>query len=306
MRRIYILAINLLVFCGMTAKAQTAAFLGINPDARTTSMSLDGISLEAGSWSFFQNTAAASLSEEKGEVGLSYSYWQPDATSNNMISAGGYGRIGKRFAITAGLKYFGYPEQSRYDGSAAPSGTVKPLEMAVGAGLGVKILPWLAAGANLGYVFSDMGGPKKGGAFSSDISLAADTKYLKVGLAVRNLGTKISYGYNSELLPMNAVIGLSSSHNFGKHRVEGGLEGAVLFETGSYYAGIGAGYTFNDWLRVSAGWRYGNGAQAPASALSAGLGFKVAGFSLNLAYLNGLKDGSAINNSLQIGLNYSF
>ncbi|MGM9742080.1 MAG: PorV/PorQ family protein [Candidatus Cryptobacteroides sp.] len=306
MKRIYILAFSLLVISGLNAEAQTAAFLGISPDAKASSMSIDGISFGAGAWSFFQNTASASLSETKGAAGLSYSYWQPDATSNHIISAGGYGKIGKRFAVTAGVKYFGYHEQGRFDGSAAPAGSFNPLEISAGAGLGIRILPWLAAGVNLGYVFSDIGGPEKAGAFSSDISFTAQTKYLRIGLAARNIGTSLNYGYDSEMLPMNVALGISAGHSFGRHRIEGGLEGSVLFETGSYYAGIGAGYIFNDWFRVSAGWRYGDGEQAPASSMSAGLGFKIAGFSINLAYLNGLKPGCAINNSLQVCLNYSF
>lgn len=302
--KIYILA--LLICVCYDAVAQTAAFLNISPDSRAASMSSDGTVAKAGAWSHFGNTAASSFYDGKGSIALTYSLLQPGRTGNYYISAGGFGKAGKRFSVTGGIKYFGYAKQTAYNADACPVGEFTPKEIYAGAGLGVKILEWLAAGVNAGYVFSDMGGTSSAHAFSADISLMADLKFMRIGLAGRNLGTSLNYGYGGQLLPMNVCLGVATSQMFGKHGIGASAEGSFIPESMSFNAGIGAEYIYDNLFRIGAGWRYGHGPDANATCLSAGIGLLLRGFSLDLTYLNGLKADSAINNSFLVSLGYAF
>ena len=265
-RTLFVYALSVaaaLTFCRTAAQAQTASFLNVNPDPEAMSLAGTGTVMEANAFSIWNNNAASALGGERFQVGAAYSLWQPSFSSNSNIAVAGYGRIAKFMTISAGFKYFSHqPYEVSGTEPGMVSGTFTPVEMQAVVGLGFKVLPILSLSANVGYVHSDIGGPKKGGAVSADFGALLDLKFLRVGLTASNIGSRIDYGGASSYgLPANIKLGAGTIQRFGsedKHAVAVNLQGGMTFENPAFFAALGAQYCFNDFIRVAAGYHYGD------------------------------------------------
>lgn len=304
-------AAAVLAAASSASKAQTAGFLDVNPDPISLGMAGTGVTLEATPYAMWNNAAAAVLNDEKFQIGAAYSLWQPSATANNTFAAAGYGRIAKFMTISAGIKYFGHTPYDITDGTTGMvTGQFTPIDLQAGIGLGFRVLPFLSLGANINYVHSDIGGSKKGGAVAADFGALLDLKFMRIGVTAANIGSKINYGGTSSYgLPANVELGIGTIQHFGddkKHAFYANIEGGMTFEQSSFFAGIGAQYAWNDLVRVSAGYHYGDAAkQFFGSYASIGAGVKVIGISFNVAYLIAVDD-SPMSNTFSVGLSYGF
>lgn len=294
------------------AEAQTAGFLDVNPDPVAMGMAGTGTVMEATSFSMWNNIASTALDEENFQVGAAYSLWQPSFTSNNVAAVAGYGRVAKFMTVSAGVKYFSHQSYDVTDPvSGAVTGSFTPIDLQAGIGLGFRILPILSLGANVNYVYSDIGGTKKGGAVAADFGALLDLKFLRVGVTAANIGSKINYGGTSSYaLPANVKLGVGTIQRFGaddKHAFAVNLQGGMTFEQSAFFAELGAQYSFNDFVRVSAGYHYGDQDKLVAgSYASVGAGIKFLGISINAAYLIGTSSDSVIGNTFSVGLGYEF
>lgn len=295
-----------------SSMAQTAVgFLDANPDPVSLSMGGTGVALEATPYAMWNNAAAAALDGGTFRIGAAYSLWQPSTTSNNIVSVAGYGRIADFMTISAGIKYF---DHSPYEITDAITGMVTgrftPVELQAGIGFGFRILPVLSLGANIHYVHSDIGGPEKGGAVSADFGALLDLRFMRIGVTVSNIGSRISYGGLSYYsLPANVKLGLGTVRHFGdehRHAFSASLEGGMTLVSSSFFAGIGVQYAWNNLVRVAAGYHYGDaGKQFVGSYASVGAGITLIGISLNAAYLIAVDD-SPVGNTFSLGLSYAF
>lgn len=294
----------------LTAGAQTAGFLDVNPDPISMGMAGTGTVLETTPFAMWNNASGAALGEEKMQIGAAYSLWQPSATSNNVFAVAGYGKVAKFMTVSAGFRYFGYDAYNVTGSDGIVTGSFKPVEMQASIGLGFRILPILSLGANVSYVHSDLGGPQKGQAVSADFGALLDLKFIRVGVTAANIGSKISYGYSAYDLPTNVKLGVGTVQKFGNndmHALSVNLEGGIAVGATSLFAGIGAQYEYNELFRVSAGYHYGDAeTQFVGSYASVGLGVKVFGVLLNAAYLIGTGDNSPIGNTFTVGIGYAF
>lgn len=314
-RTLFVYALSVaaaLTFCRTAVQAQTASFLNVNPDPEAMSLAGTGTVMEANAFSIWNNNAASALGGERFQVGAAYSLWQPSFSSNSNIAVAGYGRIAKFMTISAGFKYFSHqPYEVSGTEPGMVSGTFTPVEMQAVVGLGFKVLPILSLSANVGYVHSDIGGPKKGGAVSADFGALLDLKFLRVGLTASNIGSRIDYGGASSYgLPANIKLGAGTIQRFGsedKHAVAVNLQGGMTFENPAFFAALGAQYCFNDFIRVAAGYHYGDpDKMVIGSYASVGAGVKLLGISLDLAYLIGLTPDSPLSNTFSVGVSYAF
>lgn len=295
----------------ISANAQTAGFLDVNPDPVAMGMAGTGTVLEATSYSMWNNIAATALDDETMQIGAAYSLWQPSVTSNNTVAVAGYGRVAKFMTISAGVKYFGHRPYDITDATTGMvTGTFTPVDLEAGIGLGFRILPILSVGATVSYVHSDIGGPEKGAAVAADFGALLDLKFLRVGLTVDNIGSKIDYGYSAYSLPANAKLGVGTVQRFGnedKHAISVNLQGGMAFDSKAPFAEVAAQYSFNDFFRVSAGYHYGDADKfVIGSYASIGAGIKILGISINAAYLIGVSDNSPVGNSFAVGVGYAF
>ena len=306
----YLLAAVLLL--PLTAGAQAVQFLDYNPDARTAGMAGAGVSLEATAFSMWNNAAAPALSAATMDAAVSYGLWQPSGAGNHVIAAAGYGRVARFMSVSAGIKYFSHSPYDITDAGGLVSGSFTPKEMTAGIGLAFRILPILSVGADVHYVHSDIGGPKKGGAVSADFGAMLDLKYLRLGATVSNIGSKVNYGGASAYgLPANFKLGAGTVQTFGadrRHALTVSLQGGMLFKGTALFGEAGVEYAWNDMVRVSAGYHYGSSSTSGVipSYASVGAGLRILGIHVDAAYIIGTDARSPLTNSFSIGLGYSF
>lgn len=292
------------------AQAQTASFLEVDPDPIALSLAGTGTVIEADAFSIWNNTAASALGESRFQAGAAYSLWQPSFTSNHVAAVAGYGRVARFMTIAAGVKYFSHkPYDISESGEVA--GQFTPMELQANIGLGFRILPILSLSANVGYVHSDIGGPKKGGAVSADFGALLDLKFISVGLTASNIGSKIDYGGTSAYsLPANIKLGVGTVQRFGaedKHAVAVASESGMMFENIAFFTALSAQYCYNDFIRVAAGYHYGNpDKMVIGSYASVGAGVKILGISLDVTYIIGLSPESPLTNTFSVGVGYAF
>lgn len=295
------------LFCVITGNSQTALFLNINPDAQAMGMANTGTTMHANAFSFWNNGANTVFSVRTLDIAASYGKWQPQVSGNNIMALAGYGKLSENIALTAGFKYFTHKSYDISDATGNLQGPFTPKEFSAGVGLAVKILPFLSASVNAGYLSSDIGGPKKAGAFAADIGLLLQLQYLNVGLTASNLGSKIDYGGTDKYsLPANLKLGAGVSRTYaGKHKVSANLQGEMLLKESVFSAGIGAEYMYNNLIAVRGGYHYGEKQKTIPGYGSAGVGIRLAGIQLDAAYLFANSD-SPLRNTFFISLGWGF
>lgn len=305
MKKIFALLCSGLVF-SFNATGQSLQFLSLPSDPITISMGNSSTAAISSTFSFYNNSAAILLSEQKSAVGISWLNWQPDEGKNNLYTASGYSKIGTKLSISAGFKYLNYPSQALIDINGNETGSFSPTEYSFGAGLGFLITHSLSASINFNYISSKMGDDAKGSAFAIDAAVMYKIKMFRIGVTASNIGSKIDYGYDKYSLPSNIKLGLGIDDCIaGKSNLAITAEGGMMTSNSSAFAGIGAEYNYNKIVFVRAGAYYGDKEKATPSFGSFGLGFNLRGITLNAAYIIAGSD-SPINNSMSLSLGYEF
>lgn len=284
---------------GIQMNAQTMQFLNIGSDAATAAVAGTGVARTATAYAIDNNMAAAALAPSEMATEIGYGIWQPAASKTGIISATGYFQISDKLAIGAGFKNFSEPEYTLTSVDGRSNGSFKPGEMSVGLGAAYKLGDCLALGLNAKFASSSIADNAKASTVAGDLSLAYAKDALQAGVAVCNIGGKVSYSDGgSYSLPMIAKAGAAYSVS--------GLTASAEFDyllSGGLMAGIGAEYWIKDIVAVRAGYHYGDGAKAIPSYASAGLGFNLAGIKINAAYLLA---SEVLGGTMMFGLGYSF
>ena len=221
------------------------SFLRIVPDARTSGMGGVGMAISPDANAMHFNAAKLATSTKDGGMSLSYVPWLKGLGLNDIFLAylSGYYKFSKKEAISASIRYFSLGEFTftNTQGDVIGSGKPNEFEIAVaysrslgdklyGALTGKFINSNLASGQQLNGV--DIETARTGAA---DISvfyrtpLKTNTKSnLAIGVAVSNLGGKISYTKAStvrDLLPANLGIGAAWDVDFDQYnRITLGLD----------------------------------------------------------------------------------
>jgi Type IX secretion system protein PorV len=202
-------------------------FLLINPDARSGAMGDVGIATTPDATAIHFNASKLAFSDKKFGVSASYTPWLINqGVKDAFIAYQSYFlQIGKARQHTLGLshRYFslGSLEQTNFNGIVIGTGT--PREHEVAMTYARKISPNFALGLTAKYIHSNLGtnpNPglddiKSGESIAADVSLTYH-KPLKIshlvsdltfGLAIKNVGSKITYLRNQDFLPTNLGIG---------------------------------------------------------------------------------------------------
>ena len=285
MKKTIVLAI-LSAIC-LTAGAQSLPFLLYNTDPR--SLSVASVAREG-------NAAADALSGRKLDISASYGSWAPETTASSMIGFGGYGNFGR---CSAGLsaRYKIGNEYEMFGDNAQSLGTFRPGDLAIGASFAYRVADPFSIGLRLNYISSSLAENAKGTAFGADITLAYKKDSFGASLAVRNIGSQISYGASSYNLP--ALASAAASYTIKSFAAY--LEAGYVF-SGSFMAGVGAEYTLIDIFTFRAGFHYGDAKSVP-TFVSLGLGINFHGAMVNATYLPAIGgNGSAF----LVGVGYSF
>ncbi len=204
-------------------------FLRITPDSRSGGMGDAGIAVESDAGSIYNNASLLAFATMPRSISTTYSPWLRalGLTDVYMAYVAGYTKIGDLQAIGGSLRYFSLGNIDYTDDNGAPLGSGKPNEFEVTGTYSRKLSDQLAAAVSLKFIYSflasdlNIGGNdiKPGIAGATDISFSykkpVGQNFFTAGLALTNLGTKISYTKaNQEYIPANLGIGVAYTWNF--------------------------------------------------------------------------------------------
>lgn len=286
------------------ADAQALSYTAADTDAASLGMAGANVTNTSSvAYSAFSNAAVIPFSETKMDVAAGYTMWQPGGVGSNIVNVGAAFNMKDKFGVSLGFMYGMNPAYDVTNGSGSVTGTFKPADMHLSAGLSWRLLPFLSIGADIGYASSRLAAEYSYGALTADVFAMAKFSDFKLAVGVSDLGTGItSVSGDVFSLPSAVTLGLGYNRSFAeKHSIEAALD-ADYFFYGGFAAALGAGYTFNDLVSVRAGYRYSADSPVPSFA-SVGIGAKFLGIRLDVAYL---MSSTAAANTLALGVGYSF
>ncbi len=212
-------------------------FLRIVPDARSGAMGDVGIALSPDANSMALN--ASKLANVKNDISVSATYtpWLRALGLQDVYLAylAGYKQIDELQTIGMSLRYFSLGTISFTDENGQALGTGKPNEFEIAVAYARKLSSKFSVGFTPKFIYSNLASGQRigdvditpGVAGAADISMIYVTPIkhsnseseLSIGLAITNLGTKISYtnSINKDYIPTNLGIGAAWKFNFDEY-----------------------------------------------------------------------------------------
>ena len=203
-------------------------FLRISPDARSGGMGDVGVATIPDANSIFWNLAKIPFAPSKSAIALTYTPWLKGLDLNDvyLVSAAGYYQLDELQAISGSVRYFSLGNIQFTDNLGNDLQTYRPREFSVDAGYSRKLSESLGLGIALRYINSNLASGqsasgstyKTGTAVAGDISLFNDgsaggtSSGLNWGIAISNLGSKISYTNDAserDFIPANLGLGVA-------------------------------------------------------------------------------------------------
>lgn len=296
MKTRYIMAALAASLISSASFAQSLQTLGISTDVATLSMG--GASTVAPVNGNATRTNAAAMAFYGGTIASSASFgkWAPSTADNTLLSAGLFFKFGDRMAFGLDMSKYDDQEYDIFSPDGIAKGKFKPTDLTAGLGAAYLITENLSAGVTGRFTSSSLAADASGNAVSADLSVLWKKDALKAGASLQNLGTKISYGGDSYMIPLTASAGASYE-----------IAGITAMAQADYHiaakafaAQTGAQYSFKDMLFARAGFHFGAGNAMP-TFVSLGAGAKFKGVGLDVCYLTGSK---TLSNSFLVGLRF--
>ena len=208
-------------------------FLRITPDARSGAMGDAGIAITPDANALHFNASNLAFSAEDLGVSATYTPWLSGLGINDiyLAYASGFKKINKRQTVGASIKFFSLGEISFTDENASPLGTGNPNELETALTFVQLLSPKLSFGVTGKFIYSNLASGqtinttqiRSGKAGAGDISLTYKTPIktangkndLTIGLALTNIGSRITYTSSiyKDYLPANMGLGASYKLN---------------------------------------------------------------------------------------------
>jgi hypothetical protein len=202
-------------------------FLLISPDSRSGAMGEAGVALTPDANAQHWNASKLAFAEEEMDFSLSYSPWLRQLVDDmNLAYLAGYKKISKTSAVGASLRYFTLGDITFTDQNGTEIRPFRPAEFALDVSYSLQLSKKFSGGITARWINSNLtGGLNVGGADSKaanafavdlsgyytddEISLGDKDAALAFGIAVSNIGNKISYTNTAQrdFLPMNLRLG---------------------------------------------------------------------------------------------------
>jgi hypothetical protein len=209
-------------------------FLTIVPDARSGAMGDAGIAISPDANSLHFNASKLAFVNQEVELSATYTPWLRNLGLSDVYMAylSGYKRIDDLSTFAGALRYFSLGDINFTDINGAPTGTGKPREIELTVAYARRLSDKLGVGIAGKYINSNLAAGQMvngiditpGNAFAADISMTytsnahfgANGGNFSAGIALTNLGSKISYTSSSqrEFLPANLGLGAAFKMNF--------------------------------------------------------------------------------------------
>lgn len=212
---------------GLNALRVAVPFLTIAPDSRAAAMGDAGAATSPDANSQHWNLAKYAFLKKEWGASYSYTPWLRKLVNDiNLHYLTGFKRLDKDQVISASLLYFAMGEIVFTDDEGNQTSKHNPNELAIDIGYSRKFADLISGGIAFRYIRSDLTGgytqqaqsqSTAGSAFAADISvyyeqpLKIDNKNAQaaLGLAITNIGTKISYTDDAikDFIPINMRLG---------------------------------------------------------------------------------------------------
>ena len=210
--------------------ATAVPFLRIVGDARSGAMGDVGIGISPDANAVGFNSSKLAFAKENLGISATYTPWLQALGLNDVYMAylTGYTKLSEQEAVGLGLRYFKLGEINFTDVNGEPLGVGNPNEFEIKASYARQLSDNFAASLGAKYIYSNLAsGQQVGGteinagtSFAADLSFTymndevqlGDTEStLMVGVAVTNIGSKITYTNASndqrDFIPTNLGLG---------------------------------------------------------------------------------------------------
>jgi len=199
-------------------------FLRISPDARAGGMGDLSIATMPDASSSYYNLGKVPFNTSNGGANITYTPWLKRLVNDvYLASASGFYKLDENQAISSSLRYFSLGSIQFTDNFGNNISTQMPREFGIDLGYSRKLTDRTGIGVGLKYIYSNLaGGASIGGnTYKAGSAVAGDLGYyyqgsddagsgLNFGVAITNLGSKISYTDNADqkdFIPTNLGIG---------------------------------------------------------------------------------------------------
>jgi hypothetical protein len=231
----HIISVFLLILpvCAFSQKTLEPALqvLVFAPDARSAAMGDAGIATSADVNSQHWNVAKYVFAANEGGVGLSYTPWLRDATSDIDITyLSGFYRFAGNQSLSASLRFFSLGNVDLYTKDAQYLQSIKPNEFAIDIAYSRRLGRYFSGGITFRYInsskvvvenFSNV--ISKASNIATDVAFyyqkpvnifGIDDSEIAFGATVSNLGTKLKLSDSSSyFLPARLGLGLRATCN---------------------------------------------------------------------------------------------
>ncbi len=200
-------------------------FLRITADARSGAMGDAGIAISPDANAIQFNASKLAFATQPTALSVTYTPWLRALGLQDVYLAylSGYRKLSDLEAIGVGLRYFSLGSISFTDLNGEPLGTGNPNEFELKASYARKLTDNFSAAIGAKFIYSNLAAGQAvngtgeiieaGLAGAADISFTyereLEASLLRVGLAVSNIGSKITYtnSINRDFLPANIGLG---------------------------------------------------------------------------------------------------
>ena len=201
-------------------------FLRISPDARSGGMGDVGIATIPDANAIFWNLSKIPFAKSNSAISLTYTPWLKGLDLNDvyLVSAAGYYQLDDQQAISGSVRYFSLGNIQFTDNLGNNLQQYRPREFAIDAGYSRKLSEKIGLGISLRYINSNLASGqsasgstyKTGTSVAGDLSLfsdgseGGDVSGFNWGVALSNLGAKISYTNDAtekDFIPANLGLG---------------------------------------------------------------------------------------------------
>lgn len=203
-------------------------FLMISPEARAGGMGDAGVGSSPDANSIHWNAAKLAFIDKNAGISISYTPWLRQLVNDiNLAYVSWFKKIKNDQTIGGSLRYFSLGNIDFTDAVGQSLGSFNPNEWALDFAYSRKLSENFSGGIALRYIYSNLTGglPVEGNTSKAGTSIAADvTMYYQsdmevgkkdavfgAGLAITNIGSKISYTEtgDKDFIPINLRIGPS-------------------------------------------------------------------------------------------------
>lgn len=216
-------------------------FLRIAPDARTGALGDVGIALSADAETMWANPSKIAFAEDEMSVAVTYTPWLRQLQLRDVYLAflSGYYKLDKDQALGLSMRYFDLGSIQFTNENGDPLQTANPREYEITGTYARKLSEKVSGAVGLKFIYSRLavgtfsGNDYKPGTavagdvsftYEDDISVSDYDSRLRIGGAITNLGSRITYtdeADNRDYIPTNLGLGAALEMDFDEFNTVG-------------------------------------------------------------------------------------